>query len=140
MGEAKRRKQQGQQAGEQLRQRVAAGEFGTPGRVERLCLVVDHSAAGRDLIALLRTLPEFTLLQAALVGEEWQLWDSVPIFAFAGVTVKDGEARAWLATDEDKLLNEALPRELRGGVGLLAGLEPALQERVTAIAGATKAL
>jgi hypothetical protein len=46
MGEAKRRKQQGQQAGEQLRQRVAAGEFGAPGRVERLCLVVDHSPAG----------------------------------------------------------------------------------------------
>jgi hypothetical protein len=33
MGEAKRRKQQGQQAGEQLRQRVAAGEFGAPGRI-----------------------------------------------------------------------------------------------------------
>jgi hypothetical protein len=28
---------------------------------------------------------------------------------------------------------------LRGGVGLLAGLEPTLQERVTAIAVATKA-
>ena len=133
MGEAKRRKQQGQQAGEQLRQRVAAAELGAPGRVARLCLVVDHSAAGRDLIALLRTLPEFTVLQAALVGEELQLWDSVPIFEFAGVTVKDGEARAWLATDEDKLLNEALPRELRGGVGLLAGVEPALRERVEGV-------
>jgi hypothetical protein len=133
MGEAKRRKQQGQQAGEQLRQRVAAGEFGAPGRIERLCLVVDHSPAGRDLITLLRTLPEFAVLQAALVGEEWQLWDSVPIFEFAGVTVKDGEAQAWLATDEDKLLNEALPRELRGGVGLLAGVEPALRERVEGV-------
>jgi hypothetical protein len=133
MGEAKRRKQQGQQAGEQLRQRVAAGEFGAPGRIERLCLVVDHSPAGRDLITLLRTMPEFTVLQAALVGEEWQLWDSVPIFAFAGITVKDGQARAWLATDEDKLLNEALPRELRGGVGLLAGVEPALRERVEGV-------
>jgi hypothetical protein len=139
MGEAKRRKQQGQQAGERLRQRIAAGEFGAPGRVEGVCLVVDRSPAGRDLIALLRTLPEFTLLQAALVGEEWQLWDSVPLFAFAGITVKDGQARAWLATDEDRLLHEALPRELRGGVSLLAGLEPTLQERVTAIAAARKA-
>ena len=133
MGEAKRRTQQGQQAGEQLRQRIAAGEFGAPGRVERLCLVVDHSPAGRDLIALLRTLPEFTVLQAALVGEELQLWDSVPLFAFAGITVKDGQARAWLATDEDKLLNEALPRELRGAVGLLAGVDPALRERVEGV-------
>lgn len=133
MGEAKRRKQQGQQAGERLRQRIAAGEFGAPGRIERLCLVIDRSPAGRDLIALLRTLPEFTLLQAALVGEEMQLWDSVNLFEFAGITVKDGQARAWLATDEDKLLNEALPRELRGGVGLLAGVDPALRERVEGV-------
>lgn len=134
MGEAKRRKQQGQQAGAQLRQRIAAGEFGASGRIERLCLVVDRSPAGRDLVALLRTLPEFTVLQAALVGEEMQLWDSVPIFEFAGITVKDGQARAWLATDEHKLLNEALPRELRGGAGLLAGVDPALRERLSATA------
>lgn len=139
MGEAKRRKQQGQQAGEQLRQRIAAGEFGAPGRIERLCLVIDRSPAGRDLVALLRTLPEFSLLQAALAGEEMQLWDSVALFEFAGITLKDGQARAWLATDEDKLLNEALPRELRGGAGLLACLDPALQERVASFALAGKA-
>lgn len=139
MGEAKRRKQQSQQAGAQLRQRIAAGEFGAPGRIERLCLVIDRSPAGRDLIALLRTLPEFSVLQAALAGEEMQLWDSVNLFEFAGITVKDGQARAWLATDEDKLLNEALPRELRGGVGLLAGLEPDLQDRFASIAKTTKA-
>lgn len=139
MGEAKRRKQQGQQAGERLRQRIAAGEFGAPGRIERLCLVIDRSPTGRDLVALLRTLPEFSLLQAALAGEEMQLWDSVALFEFAGITLKDGQARAWLATDEDKLLNEALPRELRGGVGLLTGLEPVLQDRVASIAKATKA-
>lgn len=133
MGEAKRRKQQGQQAGERLRQRIAAGEFGAPGRIERLCLVIDRSPTGRDLVALLRTLPEFSLLQAALAGEEMQLWDSVALFEFAGITLKDGQARAWLATDEDKLLNEALPRELRGGVGLLAGVDPALRERVEGV-------
>lgn len=133
MGEAKRRKQQGQQAGERLRQRIAAGEFGAPGRIERLCLVIDRSPTGRDLVALLRTLPEFSLLQAALAGEEMQLWDSVALFEFAGITLKDGQARAWLATDEDKLLNEALPRELRGGVGLLAGVDPTLRERVEGV-------
>ncbi|GIX24549.1 MAG: hypothetical protein KatS3mg122_1780 [Caldimonas sp.] len=139
MGEAKRRKRLAQQASETLRQRIAAGEFGAPGRLERLCLVIDRSPAGRDLLALLRTMPEFGVLHAALAGEEMQLWDSVTLFEFAGITLKDGRSRAWLATDEDKLLHEALPRELRGGAGLLACLEPALQERVASFALAGKA-
>lgn len=108
MGEAKRRSKQGQVFEDALRQRLAAGEFGSGGAL-RCIVVVDKSAGARDTLRRLRDMPEFAWLVPALVAEEAQMWEASTLFPYllAAGDRQAGTSRVWLAAD--------LPR-LTGGV------------------------
>jgi hypothetical protein len=145
MGEAKRRNKQGRQLEQQLLERIAAGEFGTPGEPLRYCVVVDKSARGKDLLLTLRAMPAFAELQPVLDDPAFELWDASPLFQFAVLRSGTGRPheRVTVAAHLDKLLADALPRVLKaqratpGTLGLLVGVnaesEPAVLQRAEAL-------
>ena len=54
MGEAKRKNKQAKQVEEGLRGRVRAGEFGKPGALDDVCVVLDKSQRAADTLKALR--------------------------------------------------------------------------------------
>ncbi len=114
MGEAKRRGQSGRQAAEQLRQRIAAGDFG-PAAGGYLFLL-DKSPAGQELLGVMRTVAaELPGLAEVLEGDDLRLWTMSPLFGFTLVHGGTGPAvrRIRLAATLPRLLEEALPGAVR---------------------------
>lgn len=141
MGEAKRRKQQGQVFEEAVRQRLAGGEFGSGGAL-RCLLVVDKSAGARDALRRLRAMPEFAWLAPALSAEEARLWEASALFPYlvAAGDRQAGTARAWVAANPQRLAGTTLPEAARllggSGYGVLVLAEAAVADRVQAALGA----
>lgn len=145
MGEAKRRNKQGKQLGQQLQERIAAGEFGPPGQPLRYCMVVDKSSRARDLVQTLEAMPAFADLMPVLQDLAFDLWEASSLFEFAVLRSGAGRPheRLAVAANIDKLLGDALPRVLKlqratpGTLGLLVGTsaehEPAILQRAEAL-------
>lgn len=115
MGEGKRRKQQGRQFADALRERIAAGEFGPAGGARQgYLLVVDKSQRGKDALLALRTVGELDGLQPLLDGDALRLWEASALFRYAVLCGGTGSAdrRTLMAPDLDKLLHDALPKAL----------------------------
>lgn len=134
MGEAKRRSKQGQVFEDALRQRLAAGEFGTGGAL-RCIVVVDKSAGARDTLRRLRDMPEFAWLAPVLAAEEAQMWEASTLFPYlvAAGDRQAGTARVWLAADLPRLtgvLAQAADFIAPAGHGVLMLADPSVGEQV----------
>jgi hypothetical protein len=111
MGEAKRRGQQGRLVATGLRERVLAGDFGPTDVAQGYLFVFDKSPVGRQLLSVLRTMPQdFTGLSALLEGEALRLWEVSPLFPWAVLYRSASRAEALLASSPERLLTESLPR------------------------------
>lgn len=115
MGEAKRRKTEGQAFAERLATRRAAGDFGSPQAAQRYCIVLDKSAAGATALAALRATPLLDGLEALLATDALRFWQASPLFAYAVLCGGSGpaEPRCLLAADLAKLTERVLPQALR---------------------------
>lgn len=105
MGEAKRKNKQVKQVEEALRERIRAGEFGGPGAMDHVCVVLDKSPHAADTLKALRSMPEAAALVPLLESLELQLWAASALFPFAvlaplSASVKE---RVLLAASLDKL-------------------------------------
>ena len=114
MGEAKRKNKQARQVEEVLRERIRAGEFGEPGTLARVCVVLDKSQRAADTVKALRSMPEAAALNALTESLELQLWDASAIFPYALlVSGLGGKDRVLLAANLDKL-DEMLSKAYTG--------------------------
>ncbi|WP_157359897.1 hypothetical protein [Caldimonas brevitalea] len=115
MGEAKRRNAMAKQVADDLRRRLDAGEFGSPGKAEHYCLVLDKSSRGRDLLATLRTLSAFAGLEPLIEAEAFRVWEASKLFRFVVLCAGEGkpDQRSLLAADLGRLLGDTLPKALR---------------------------
>lgn len=135
MGEAKRRKSQGQAFAARLAERLAAGDFGPPGAARRYCIVLDKSPVGSGALAALRATPLLDGLPELLATDALRFWQASPLFAYALLCGGSGpaERRCLLAANLDKLVQRALPQALR----LFGAERPGLVTAVDAAADAT---
>lgn len=137
MGEAKRRKSQGQAFAARLTERLAAGDFGPPGAARRYCIVLDKSPVGTGALAALRATPVLDGMPELLASDALRFWQVSPLFAYALLCGGTGSAerRCLLAADLDKLVKRSLPQALR----LFGAERPGLVAAVDATADAALA-
>ncbi|WP_119157052.1 hypothetical protein [Caldimonas tepidiphila] len=141
MGEAKRRNAQARQAGDVLRRRIAAGEFGPAGQAPNYCCVLDKSARGRDMLATLRGMDEFADVRPLLENESFQFWEASSLFRFVVLCGGQGRPaeRVFVAADLERLAGEALPRAAKrlagGAFGFVLAVADEVQAEVEAAAG-----
>ena len=139
MGEAKRRKSQGQAFAARLAERLAGGEFGPPAAARRYCIVLDKSPVGTGALAALRETPVLDGLAELLATDALRFWQASPLFAYALLCGGSGSAerRCLLAADLDKLLARSLPQAMRLFGAERPGLVPAVDAAAAAaLAGA----
>ncbi|HSV68699.1 MAG TPA: hypothetical protein VLI72_01195 [Methylibium sp.] len=134
MGEAKRRGQQARQAGDALRARIAAGDFGSDRPATGWLVVLDRSPRGLELLRVLAGLSEFEGLRTMLVGEAARLWDVSPLFPYLVLRGGPGSPaqRTALAASLERLTGDALPKAVRALAGERWGAELALAPQAEA--------
>lgn len=115
MGEAKRRGQQARQAGDALRARIEAGEFGSDRPATGWLFVIDRSPRGLELLRVLGTMSEFEGMRAMLAGEAVRLWEVSPLFPYLVLRGGAGSPaqRVALASSLERLCSQTLPTALR---------------------------
>lgn len=136
MGEAKRRGQQARQAGDALRARIEAGEFGSDRPATGWLFAIDRSPRGLELLRVLGTMSEFEGLRTLLAGEAVRLWEVSPLFPYLVLRGGAGSAaqRTLLAASVEKLCADALPRTVRALASERWGVELALAAQPEAAA------
>ncbi len=138
MGEAKRKKSQGQQLAEQVQQRIAAGEFGPRDAPRHYGVVLDKSARGAAALQALRVGSGLAGLDELLACDALRFWQASTLLPFAVLLGGSGppERRVHLAADiarvSERLEPAASPARATSARGLVLalddGAEAALQQ------------
>lgn len=141
MGEAKRRGQQVRQAGDALRARIEAGEFGSDRPATGWLVVIDRSPRGTELLRVLAAMDGFEGLRAMLAGEAVRLWEVSPLFPYLVLRGGPGSPaqRVSLAANLERLCAQTLPQALRALAaerwGATLALAPEAETAVRAVPG-----
>ncbi len=130
MGEAKRKKIQGRQIADQLRERIAQGEFGPPHAARDYCLVLDKSAHGLALLQALRDGVGLDGVPELLATDALRFWTSSALLPFVVMRAGSGpaERRVQLAADAARLLALLGPQLAQGAASRERGLVLAIDE------------